>query len=183
MPTVFSHIAFPVCAAIAAGTARIPLGMLAVGMLASVAPDFDGLAFKLGIAYGGMWGHRGYTHTLGFAVVLGLLGLFFTKRWGLAPWKAYAWVALCTFSHPIADTLTNGGLAIPLYWPITETRFFSPWTPVEVSPISLKRFFSARGANVLLSEAKVIWLPLLSAALLAFAYRRKISNSIAPRRA
>ena len=182
MPTVFSHIAFPVCAAIAAGKMRIPTSMLLVGMLASIVPDFDGVAFKLGIAYGGMWGHRGYTHTLGFALVLGLLGLLLFKRWGLAPWKAYAWVALCTFSHPIADSFTNGGLAIPLYWPITETRFFSPWTPVEVSPIALKRFFSERGANVLLNEAKVIWLPLLSLALLAFAYRRKMASSVTTQR-
>jgi inner membrane protein len=89
----------------------------------------------------------------------------------LPVWKAYAWVAVCTFSHPVADTFTNGGLAIPLYWPITETRFFSPWTPVEVSPIALKRFFASRGVDVIWSEIKVIWLPLMSVAMVFYAWR------------
>ena len=50
MPTVFTHVAVPVCAAIALGTRRVPVPALLAGMLASIAPDFDGLAFKLGIA-------------------------------------------------------------------------------------------------------------------------------------
>jgi inner membrane protein len=171
MPTIFSHVALPVAAAVGMGRARAPTSMLLMGMLAAIAPDFDAIAFKLGIPYGGMWGHRGFTHTLGFALVMGLLGLLLARRWNLPAWKAYAWVAVCTFSHPVADTFTNGGLAIPLYWPITETRFFSPWTPVEVSPIALKRFFSERGAVVIWSEIKVIWLPLMSVAMVFFAWR------------
>ena len=171
MPTIFSHIALPVCAAIAAGKARVPTSMLLAGILASIVPDFDGIAFKLGIAYGGMWGHRGFTHTLGFALAMGLFGLLLARRWRLPAWKAYGWVALCTFSHPVADTLTNGGIAIPLYWPMSETRFFSPWRPVEVSPIALKRFFSERGTAVIWSEIKVLWIPLMSVALVFFAWR------------
>ena len=69
MPTVFTHVAVPVCAAIALGTRRVPVTALLAGMLASIVPDFDGLAFKLGIAYGGMSGHRGFTHTLVFALL------------------------------------------------------------------------------------------------------------------
>jgi inner membrane protein len=171
MPTVFSHIAFPVAAAVAMGRARVSTSMLLVGMLATVVPDFDGIAFKLGIPYGGMWGHRGFTHTIGFALAMGLFGLLLARRWQLPKWKAFAWIALCTFSHPVADTLTNGGIAIPLYWPTTETRFFSPWTPVEVSPIALKRFFAERGAVVIWSEIKVLWIPLMSAAMVFFAWR------------
>jgi inner membrane protein len=176
MPTVFSHIAFPIAASVAMGRARVPTSMLLVGMLAAVAPDFDGIAFKLGIPYGGMWGHRGYTHTLGFALLMGCMGWLLASRWKLAGWRAYAWVAACTFSHPVADTFTNGGLAIPLYWPLTETRFFSPWTPVEVSPIALKRFFAERGRVVIWSEIKVIWLPLMGVAMVFFAWRNWLSH-------
>ncbi len=177
MPTVFSHIVFPVAAAVALGRARVPTSMLLAGMLATVVPDFDGIAFKLGIPYGGMWGHRGYTHTLGFALVMGLFGLLLARRWQLPKWKAYLWIALCTFSHPVADTLTNGGIAIPLYWPIIETRFFSPWTLVEVSPIAPQRFFTERGAVVIWSEIKVLWMPLMAVAMACFGWRHILEKS------
>jgi inner membrane protein len=116
MPTVFTHVAVPVCAAMALGTRRVPVAALLAGMLASIVPDFDGLAFKLGIAYGGMGGHRGFTHTLLFALVL------------------------------------------------------------EVSPIALKRFFSPRGAQVLLNEMFTVWAPLLVAAVLALMARRTMER-------
>lgn len=178
MPTIFSHIAFPIAATVALGRQRVPVSMLLVGMLATVVPDFDGIAFKLGIPYGGMWGHRGFTHTLGFALAMGLLGLILAQRWKLPAWKACAWIALCTFSHPLADTLTNGGIAIPLFWPITETRFFSPWTPVEVSPIALKRLFTERGAAVIGSEIKVLWIPMISVAMVFFAWRNWFARKL-----
>src|SRR3982751_800407 len=136
MPTIFSHIAVPIAAAVALGSKRIPPSMLLAGMVAAILPDFDGIAFKLGIHYGGIWGHRGFTHTLGFALVVGLIGAWLARCWKRAPWQGYAGIALCAFSHPLLDTLTNGGVAIPLYWPFSEQRFFSPWRPVQALPVS-----------------------------------------------
>jgi inner membrane protein len=176
MPTIFSHIAVPIAAAVALGSKRIPPSMLLAGMVAAVLPDFDGIAFKLGIHYGGIWGHRGFTHTLGFALVAGLIGMWLARYWKLPAWQGYAWIALCVFSHPLLDTLTNGGVAIPLYWPFSEQRFFSPWRPVEVSPVSFSRFFTHRGADVLLNEVQTIWLPLMAAALPIFALRHFRKN-------
>ncbi|MEO5659565.1 MAG: metal-dependent hydrolase, partial [Polaromonas sp.] len=69
-----------------------------------------------------------------------------------------------------------GGVAIPLYWPFSEQRFFSPWRPVEVSPVSFSRFFTQRGADVLLNEVQTIWLPLMAAALAIFALRHSRKN-------
>ena len=176
MPTIFSHIAIPIAARIALGSKRIPTSMLLAGMLAAIVPDFDGIAFKLGIAYGGMDGHRGYSHSIGFAMLIGLFGLLLAKRWQCAPYKAYLWLALCTFSHPLADCFTNGGIPIPLFWPFSDARFFSPWRPIEVSPIALSRFFSERGAHVLLNELKTVWLPLMSLALAGMLTRRILSK-------
>ena len=173
MPTVFSHIAVPVCTAVALGTRRVPLSALLAGMVASIAADFDGLAFKLGIAYGGMAGHRGFTHTLLFAAVLGLVGWWLAPRWGWQRGWGYAWIALCALSHSLFDMLTNGGIGVALLWPLDGTRYFSPWRPIEVSPIALRRFFSPRGAQVLLNELLTIWAPLLTAALLMMMARRR----------
>ena len=177
MPTVFSHIAVPIAAAVALGRVRVPPLMLLGGMLACVLPDLDGIAFKLGISYGTMWGHRGYTHTLGFALLVGFAGLALARFWKVPAWQGYVWMALCCFSHPVLDMFTNGGIAIPLYWPLSDTRFWSPWRPVEVSPVSFSRFMSQRGADVLLSELKTLWLPLMAAALALFAFRHTLHSA------
>jgi len=57
-----------------------------------------------------------------------------------------------------------------------EVRYFSPWRPIEVSPIALKRFFSPRGAQVLLNEMFTVWAPLLVAAVLALMARRTMER-------
>ncbi|MBL4789136.1 MAG: hypothetical protein JKY60_08830, partial [Kordiimonadaceae bacterium] len=41
-----------------------------------------------------------------------------------------------------------------------DVRYFMPWQPVEVSPIGVSAFFTARGAQVLLSELYWIVVPL-----------------------
>jgi inner membrane protein len=61
-------------------------------------------------------------------------------------------------SHPLLDTLTNGGLGIALFWPFDHTRYFAPWRPIPVSPIGLG-FFSPYGMFVALVEL-VVFLPL-----------------------
>lgn len=66
---------------------------------------------------------------------------------------------LATASHGLLDTLTDGGRGIALLAPWSGERFFAPWQPVAVSPIGLRRFLSARGVEVLASEATWIWLP------------------------
>lgn len=177
MPTILTHVAVPVCATIAFGTQRIPASALLVGMFAAIVPDFDGLAFKLGIAYGTMTGHRGFTHTLAFALLLGLLGWWLAPRWRMYRTLGWAWVALCTLSHPLLDMLTNGGIGIALFWPFDGTRYFSSWRPIEVSPVALKRFVSPRGAQVLLNEMLTVWAPLLVMAILAMSIRRASERS------
>ena len=171
MPTVFTHVAVPLACAVALGSKRVPPAMLAVGMVAAVAPDFDGLAFKLGIEYGSLLGHRGFTHSLLFALALGVLGALAARLWRGKPWQGFVWVALCTLSHPLLDMATNGGAGVPLWWPLSGERLFWPWRPVEVSPVSLSRFLSLRGASVLRSELHLIWAPLMLIALSVFALR------------
>jgi inner membrane protein len=99
MPTIFSHIAIPVAARLGAGSHQIPLSMLLTGMLCTVLPDFDGISFKLGIEYGSIWGHRGVTHTLLFAVGIGILGLYLSKRWQIKSWQLKF-----DTSHPISPS-------------------------------------------------------------------------------
>jgi membrane-bound metal-dependent hydrolase YbcI (DUF457 family) len=66
---------------------------------------------------------------------------------------------LATASHGVLDAFTNGGLGVAFFAPFHNARYFFPVTPIEVSPISVRAFFTARGARVMASELIWIWLP------------------------
>lgn len=57
--------------------------------------------------------------------------------------------------------MTNGGLGIALLSPFDNYRYFFPWTPIVVSPIGLRGFFSHWGLEVMISEIIYVWAPLL----------------------
>ncbi|KFB98094.1 putative membrane-bound metal-dependent hydrolase [Trabulsiella guamensis ATCC 49490] len=69
MPTIITHAAVPLCLGLGLGTRVIPPRLLLTGIALSMLPDADVLAFKFGIAYGNIFGHRGFTHSLLFAFV------------------------------------------------------------------------------------------------------------------
>src|SRR5713226_760716 len=52
-----------------------------VAALCSMLPDVDVIGFAFGIRYGDLWGHRGMTHSLLFAAVIGFaVALFVSER-------------------------------------------------------------------------------------------------------
>ena len=134
----------------------------------SFLPDADVIGFGFGVRYADEWGHRGASHSLMFAVAVGaafgvLAPLF--KRPAL---RTAATAIIVLASHPLLDTLTNGGLGCALFWPFDHTRYFAPWTPIPVSPIGL-RFLSPYGMFVALVEL------LLFSPLFWFGLRSKIA--------
>jgi inner membrane protein len=68
--------------------------------------------------------------------------------------------------------LTNGGRGVGLFVPFNPTRYFFPWRPIEVSPIGVREFLSARGLTILLSELKWVWLPSAVVLLTGYIVRR-----------
>ena len=171
MPTIFTHAIVPLAARFALGRKALPPRLVTAGMIAAMAPDFDTVAFKFGIAYADPFGHRGATHSIVFALLLGGLAAIAAPWLRSGRWRAFAFIALCTLSHPLLDALTSGGLGVALLWPVSHERFFAPWRPIAVSPIGA-RFFSARGVTVLWSELKWVWLPCAGIALVAGFGRR-----------
>jgi len=79
---------------------------------------------------------------------------------------------LSTLSHGILDALTNGGLGVAFFAPFDDSRYFFPWRPIRVSPISVSGFLSSRGLQVLRSELQWIWLPAALVAILLLLLRR-----------
>ena len=114
------------------------------------------------------------THAL-VPLAVGLVGALFHRALRGAAWKAGLWCFACALSHPLLDSLTNGGLGVAMWWPWSDARIFAPWRPIAVSPIGAG-FFSARGVHVIVSEMRWIWLPCALIAVTALALRRAVSS-------
>lgn len=176
MPTIFTHALF--AAASGGACLKKPVSgwfWLLMDVCATI-PDADVAGRYFGVERGSMFAHRGFTHSIAFALLFGGLTALFARRFikiGLSFGKLFVFFALAVFSHPIFDMLTNGGPSVALLAPLSNERFAFPWRPVEVSPIGL-RFFSDRGWTVILSEFVWVWLPALAFLLLAkFTFNRK----------
>lgn len=142
--------------------------LLTLGIICTILPDADVISFKLGIPYEAFWGHRGFSHSLLFAAMVGLMiVLFFYRRKSVSLEGVgyFVFFSLCTASHSILDAMTNGGLGVAFFSPWDETRYFFSWRPIKVSPIGIGNFFSEWGKKVLLSE--LIWIGIPSSIYIA----------------
>jgi inner membrane protein len=176
MASVFSHAV----AALSIGTCfyrpGTPKRAWGLGAFCSVIPDLDVIGFRFGIHYGDFWGHRGFTHSLLFAVLLAgavMLAAFRHASPGLNRLPLWIYFFLATASHGFLDAMTDGGLGVAFFSPFDNHRYFLPWRPIHVSPIGVARFFSERGFAVLQSELVWIWLPAALLALSAWLLRRR----------
>lgn len=130
-----------------------------LGMLCAILPDADVISFVFEVNYEDFWGHRGFTHSLLFALLLGILitAIFYSKKLQTKTGIAFiAYFTICAASHGILDAMTTGGLGIAFFSPFEDSRYFFPWRPIQVSPIGASKFFSKWGIKVLLSE--LIWI-------------------------
>lgn len=156
MPTIFSH-ALTATAAAQWWQGRLPARFWTWTAVCAMLPDIDVIAFAFGIPYGDMFGHRGFTHSLFFAVIVGALVAAHVSHRS-HPARLFVWFTVLTASHGILDALTDGGRGIAFFAPFSDHRYFFPWRPIRVSPIGVG-FFSVRGLRVLASEAGWIWVP------------------------
>lgn len=174
MPTIFTH---PVAAfGLSTFFRRRPsAGLLAAGALCTVLPDTDVAAFYFGIPYEHPLGHRGFSHSLLFAFLLGLVAAWLWRRF-VDPRRSFGglavFFALATASHGLLDALTNGGRGVGFFIPFDNSRYFFPWQPIQVSPIGAAGFLD-RGWPVLVSEFWWVWLPAAGLAALGTVTRRR----------
>lgn len=172
MPTVFSHPA-PVLALAALFGGRISTRMLLFGVLCAILPDADVIGFKFGISYADAFGHRGFSHSLAFALLMGSVGF------GMAPFlRGSRFIGflvgfLAVSSHILLDAMTNGGLGVAAFWPFDQTRYFCGWRPIRVSPFGFKAILSQRGLAVMLSELRWVWGPSLAVTAIALFLRKR----------
>ena len=180
MPSVFSHaIAAAAIGSVAVGgRSRAILWWL--GAACAVVPDLDVISIAFGIPYRHMLGHRGLSHSLLFAAVLASLVTAIVRRaMPASPSAPTLWVFffLATASHGFLDSMTNGGLGVAFFAPFSDTRYFMPWRPILVSPISLHVVFGYRGLRVMWSELGWVWLPATLVFLAGLALRHATSRT------
>jgi inner membrane protein len=163
VPSIISHAAIPLALGIGLGAGRIPRSLLVVGMAASMLSDADVILFRFGATYDSVWSHRGFSHSLGFALVVGLAAALMFRRVA-PPLVTFAFVTLSTASHGLLDMMTNGGHGVAVLWPLSDHRYFFDWRPIQVSPLAASRL-PARAAAIAKTEALWIWLPAIIVAL------------------
>jgi len=165
MASAFSHIlvAFALGQAQPQPWRRWPIRFWGLTFLCTLLPDIDVVGFAVGIPYEHLLGHRGLTHSLAFALVMGFLVVnigfpsVYTGSW--VWWSLVTHFCLVTASHGVLDALTDGGLGIAFFAPFDSSRYFFPWTPIKVSPIGISEFFTAYGMKVIVSELVWVGLP------------------------
>ncbi len=172
LPTAFTH------AAVGAALGQfVPRGfdtkrLVIFLAVLSALPDLDVIAFHFGIPYSAPVGHRGFSHSITFAVILSVgmtlifLSMYRNRR------RACLGIGLITFvavaSHGFLDAATDAGLGIGFFIPFDNHRYFLPFRPIETSAVDPRVFFShpARALSILSNEFLWVWTPLLSLTVL-----------------
>jgi membrane-bound metal-dependent hydrolase YbcI (DUF457 family) len=94
--------------------------LIAFAACLAVLPDLDFLFVWL-LDFDRDW-HRGFTHSIGFALCCG--GLMAITAWGRHRTRQVAVCTLTLLSHGLLDALTTvNGRGVQLLWPLSCTRF------------------------------------------------------------
>lgn len=130
----YLHFAPALALALAIGPARIGWRLTLAGAACAVLPDADLLLVTLHVdTYSGTYGHRGFTHSLGFALLVGALGALLAGRNPpRSRWLTAAFLALCTASHPLLDGLIDRGICNAWLWPLDGARQCLAWRPIPM---------------------------------------------------
>ena len=177
MPTIIGHSA----AAIAISGAvnkKFSLKILLLSLICSFIPDADFISFVHNIEYNSLFGHRGFSHSILFAIFLGFIITF-----GFFPklkvkskefFTLFLTFFLVTISHSFLDMLANGGYGVALFSPFSNTRFFFPWQPIPVSLVGINHLTDHRTIYAVIFEILFLLLPsLLLVLVLQFSRKGK----------
>lgn len=180
MPTIFSHAitAIPISLGLVDKINKRKIIVLSI--IFSILPDLDGIGFQFGIKYNSLFGHRGFSHSLLFIIITAILFAFFISPKIKLKSKNSTILFLNFFTigalHVLLDSMTNGGLGVALFSPISNQRFFLPWRPIEVSAILPQYFFQLDGLSVIKFELLYLILPSIILSLVIVFFKNKKSK-------
>jgi inner membrane protein len=161
MPSPFSHAAASIALGKAYTGQKMPWHFWALSIACAVLADVDILGSHLGIGFWGMFGHRGITHSVIFAALLGLAATEFFSRTSdleISKKSLFLYFFIVAASHGILDALVDGVQGVAFLAPFDSIRYFLPWRPIHSSPIGMG-FFSREGVAVIMNEIRWVWIP------------------------
>jgi inner membrane protein len=132
MPSLFAHAIVGFTLSKVAGGRNLKW-LSIVAIFSAIFPDFDVIAFRFGIPYEHPLGHRGFTHSIVFAILWALILMFTLGRKNKLIW--FLVVFLSTASHGILDAMTSGGRGVGFFIPFDNARFFFPFREIIVSAL------------------------------------------------
>jgi inner membrane protein len=174
MATIYTHAFVGLGIGKVFATRRLPAWFWLLACFLPIVPDFDAFSSA---AYGSLWGHRGFTHSLCFALGLSLLAAALAYR--LLPvkfWPLWVLFFLMVASHGILDALTDGGFGIPFFWPFSNHRY-GPCGPIHVQDIGFE-IPDPRVSRSVRTELLYVWLPttVLVGLVLIYRLERRMSR-------
>jgi inner membrane protein len=163
MATFVGHtlVALTICAPLQRTSLGRTMSMswwLAALMLVSLLPDLDVLMLRW-LPYSHPFSHRGFSHSLFFALLFTLVIIVCCRLAGLLHGNIstliLVWLLLAAVmaSHGLLDALTDGGLGIGLLSPFSTWRYFFPVRPLPVAWLSSAVMFSPYMMHVYAVEA------------------------------
>jgi membrane-bound metal-dependent hydrolase YbcI (DUF457 family) len=123
MATVAHVAAGLVIGRVHASTTRSPLlGSLLLLPVLAVLPDLDVFVGRVLVAAAPALAHRGATHSLGAAVIVGMLVWLVLPRGGrhFPPLETAVAAAIACASNGLLDLLSAGGESVAVFWPILD---------------------------------------------------------------
>jgi len=161
------------------GEAQASAGTLLCFAVLAELPDADVFGVACGLPDVGLYGHRGGSHSFVMALAIGLACGLFARRFGWPAVRTTVAVTLAVASHGVLDAFGAGGRGIPLLWPLSDARFFSPWRMLPDAPRGMQML--SRPGLVDLAIEFVVFFPLTAFALwpIRQARRRRRATPVA----
>lgn len=161
MPSSFTHAIAG--AAVASPLARnpVPRRFWVAAACCAALPDIDILWGRY-VTWGTWLAHRGFTHSLAFAAVVGVTTAFILFRdpqFAPVRWRYAAALALATASHCLLDGLATYGTHVMFFWPFSTHRYLLPRTVFGVPGVPWPHSSLGRLARVAENEIKWGWIP------------------------
>lgn len=161
MPTTLTHAVPAIAVGLGLGKDYISKRLIFTGVLIANIPDLDLIGPRFyGIPFDSVYGHRGFTHSIFFALVLAFIFSLFFLRSNFK--KALLFLSFCTLSHGLLDAFTEGGLGTTFFWPFSDIRYHAFVQPIINVGVSFRSLYASKlGVPIFVSEIIWVWIPFL----------------------
>jgi inner membrane protein len=179
MPSSFTHAIAGAALASPLAKNPVPRRFWVAAAICGALPDID-LLWGRNVPSGSWPAHRGVTHSLAFAVLLGAAATalcFRDPRFAPVRWRYMAALVLATASHGFLDSLAVYGSPVAFFFPFTTHRYLLPWRIFGSQYVPWPRSTFYRVLRVVKNEVLWVWLPSL-VLLVTTAVRRRLRSRI-----